>query len=117
MFFFWLQSSGWWTDLGNMIIFVCFALALACGVVLFRKSKMIYFFAGWLGVVAAPIFIALLSEQVFGREAILAVRPPRQEDGFQYMWLGLALLEPFFIWIPVAGVVLNRMYGEASPAK
>ena len=85
------------------------AVAIA-GMMLFLKSKTAYFSLGWLMVIPLPLIAISVAEQPLG----LFRQQPRHEQIFIYVWIFIALIELFLIWIPVFAYAIRELQGTAE---
>ena len=86
------------------------AAVFIAGVALFLKSKAAYFALGWLLVVPLPLIAISVAEQPLG----LFRQQPRQEKIFIYVWIFIALIELFLIWVPAFGAMIRAVRGTSS---
>ena len=95
------------------------AAAVAAGAALFMKSIGAHIGLGWLIIVVFPLFAISVAEQPLE----LFTPQPRQEQVFIYVWVFIALVELFLIWVPAIGLALRRKRkplnarASAEPAK
>lgn len=99
-----LDHPGWWTTTGMFFKYAVIAAAVAAGAALFIKSIGAYIGFGWLIIVVLPLFAISVAEQPLE----LFTRAPPQEQIFIYVWIFLALVELFLIWVPAIGLALRR---------
>jgi hypothetical protein len=85
------------------------AVAIA-GMMLFLKSKTVYFSFGWLIVVPSPLVTISVAEQPIG----LFRQQPRQEQIFIYVWIFIALIELFLVWIPAFAYAIREFRGTSG---
>jgi len=80
------------------------AIASAGGIAICVRSFGIYFFVGWAIVIALPLYALSVAEKPLG----LFAQQPRQEQIFIYVWIFIALVELFLIWVPAVSYVIRQ---------
>jgi len=88
------------------------AIAVGGGIAICVRSSGIYFLAGWAIVIALPLFMLSLAEKPLG----LFAQQPRQEQIFIYVWIFIALVELFLIWVPAASFAIRQSRKTANDA-
>lgn len=80
------------------------AIAVASGIVICVRSFGMYFLVGWAIVIALPLSALLVADKPLG----LFAQQPRQEQIFIYVWIFIALVELFLIWVPAVSYVIRQ---------
>jgi hypothetical protein len=104
-----LDQSYWWTPIGIAFKYTIILAAVLVGVWFFRGSKAGYFFFGWPLVVLLPLVALAFTEGLFGPFV-----KPSQQNFFVYLWIAVALIEFFLIWIPLIGLCISSLTGDRS---
>jgi len=112
-----LDYADWWTVFGNVIKYALLLIAVGIGIAIFIRSKLTYFGAGWIPVVAAPLFIIAVVEQILGKSVIFRLDGPKHEQGFIYLWMGLIFVEFFLIWIPLLALAFRASLATLPTTK
>ena len=107
-----LDHPSWWTTTGLLFKYAVIVVAVIAGALLFARSVATYFAAGSLIVVVAPLVAISLAQGPLG----LFSKQPRHEQIFIYVWLSLALVELFLIWVPLFGALIRNIHSARTDA-
>ncbi len=107
-----LDHPSWWTVTGMFFKYFVIAIAVRGCIAICVRSFGIYFLAGWAIVIALPLFMLSLAEKPLG----LFAQQPRQEQIFIYVWIFVALVELFLIWVPAVSFAIRQSRKTANDA-
>jgi len=91
-----------------MVKYLVVASGAVAGVLICVRSYAAYFAAGWLPVIVVPLAV------VSGAANSLLKSQPQHEQVFVYVWLFIALLEIFLLWVPLVSALLRRPVNMAT---
>lgn len=86
------------------------AAGTAAGIAICIRSYGAHFMFGWLFVIALPLYALSVAEQPLG----LFQPQARQEQVFIYVWIFIALVELFLLWIPLVSFFVRSSRSSAN---